>query len=329
MRICFPFFALFAMTLAYAQAHECDAILIPTISSFEHDALATLDTLSIIESNSSLDRSSKDKFDANIPVFGARAQFGFENENSSQFRNRTLNYFNRRLSNHEATSYLNSEVDSTKTQAWADCMQRDTPFVVYFNRQTIRPDAATLWVRRYRTGPPSNSAVRMIIRGGTIDGKGDIQLTTNHIGDQPYPLKRDQTNKRVTVEATMDNSHPSTAIIPEIVPPPKVPDVVVHVKGNLQQAIVDETYPVGQFNFTVTKGVVFDSNQVSLRIEQLVSNRVCRWKQITSSALGDMMDSLPEWRLDNMKVGCQVPNPSNATVVECFMDPVYFTECPR
>jgi hypothetical protein len=205
-------------------------------------------------------------------------------------------------------------------------MQLNTPFLVYFNKQTITPDAATLYIRRYVTGPARESKVRMIIRGGTINGKDDIQLTTNTVGDQLYPLKRNG-SERVTVEATMDNGQPSTAIIPKIVAPPKLPDVAVRVVGQLQQATVNETYPVGQFNFTVSKGVRFDANQVSLRIEQLVSDKVCRSKTISSSALGDMMDSVSEWRLDDMKVGCQVPNPQRATVVQCFMDPLYFTEC--
>jgi hypothetical protein len=327
MRIAFLFSALVALPLANAQAHECDAVLIPTVHSFEHDVRTTLNTLSVIESNSSEKKSSKDKFAVTVPIYGVPVQFGYENDRSSQFRNSTLNYFKQNLTNDEATSYLNSDVRSDKTQAWADCMQRFTPFLVYFNKQTITPDAATLYVRRYVTGQARNSTVRIIIRGGTIDGKGDIQFTTSNIGDQPIKLTRSNPNQRVTVEATMDGSAPSTAIIPEVMPPLRVPDVAIRVTGNLQQATVNETFPVGQFNITVSKDVKFDANQMSLRIEQLVSNKVCASKTITSSALGDAMDSVPEWRLDDMKVGCQVPGAPNGTVVQCFMDPRYFTEC--
>jgi hypothetical protein len=205
-------------------------------------------------------------------------------------------------------------------------MQRYSPFLVYFNKQTITPDAATLYVRRFVTGPTRNSTIRIIVRGGTIDGKSDIQMSSNTIGDQPFILARNR-NQRVTVEATMDNAEPNTAIIPEITPPPKVPDVAMHVRGNLQAAVVDETFPIGQFHLTVSKGVVFNSNQVLLRVEQLVSNKVCASRTITSSYLGDMMNSSRQWRVDDMRLGCQVPGAPNATVVECFVDPRYFTEC--
>jgi hypothetical protein len=323
------FLILSAIILAEVQAHECDSVLIPTIYSFEHDVRTTLSTLSVIESNSSQNRSTKDQFGVTVPIYGVPVQFGYESGDSSQFRNRTLNYFNQHLTDMQATSYLNADVSADKTTAWAECMQRYTPFLVYFNRQTIMPDTATLWVRRYVTGRPRNSELRITIHGGTIDGKSDIRLTTDITGEQPYVLKRDQNNELVTVEATMDNSPPSTAIIPKVVPPPKVPDVAIRVTGKLQQAIVNETYPTGQFNLTVSKHVRFDPNQVSLQIDQLVSGNVCRSKTITSSALGDMMDSSRRWRLDDMKVGCQVPNTQNATVVLCFVDPLYFTECAR
>jgi hypothetical protein len=93
--------------------------------------------------------------------------------------------------------------------------------------------------------------------------------------------------------------------------------VRIRVHGNLQLAQVDETYPPGQFAVPVTKGVVFDTKDVLLHVDQLIGDKVCRTKVVTS-------DSLLSWTHDDMKVFCSIRDPK---LVECVVEPVYFTKC--
>lgn len=323
--ILFGLMAFILMPSLSVHANECDAVLIPAISAFEQDTRTTLDTLSVIQTNSAEDKSTRDKYAVTVPIYGVPVEFGYQNENSSSFRSSTLNYFKQNFAKDESISYLMSDVSNDKAQHWADCMQQHSEFMAYFNKKTITPDRATLYVRRFITGSPRKSHINLNVDGGTIGGKAQVDKLTNANGDFPFNVNRKH-NARLTVEATMDNGAPSTAVVPAVLPPPKLPTVSIRAWGNLQLATVDKTFP-HQFHFQVDKGVRFASNQVTLHLEEWVDGKICQTRTITSADLGDNMSSTRKWRLDEMKAGCQMDAVPVATSVECFVDPLYFTQC--
>jgi hypothetical protein len=117
MRFVLVLSALAAIPVANASAHECDAVLIPSISAFEHETRMALDTLSVIQSNSSEKKSTKDQYAVTVPIYGVPVQFGYQNDQSSEFRNRTLNYFKQNLtsgSNLTFESRMGFPADSTR-----------------------------------------------------------------------------------------------------------------------------------------------------------------------------------------------------------------------
>ncbi|MER9444905.1 hypothetical protein NKI79_26705 [Mesorhizobium sp. M0340] len=335
-------FAAMAALMATGMAHaadpiSCNHVLIPSINAFEHDTRKTLDTLSIIDNAQSLDDEQKQEFDVTVPIYGVPVNFGFTDQQSSQFRQKTLSYFNQHKSEEEARWSLISEVTGDKTLAWANCMRdaQHPEIFAFFNADTITPDKATLYVRRFKTGKPSSSTLELIITGGTVQDPKDRKETDhlkddafNSEGDTPFIVNRNH-GARVTAETIMDNLPAITSVIPKHLDPPKFPEVRIRVWGNLQQATVDETYPVGQFSsIPVSAGVRFNTNNVQLHIEELVNGKLCFTKIITSANLGDMMNSTPTWRLDRMRAGCNIDAVPVGTAATCFVDPKYFTECP-
>ena len=70
----------------------------------------------------------------------------------------------------------------------------------------------------------------------------------------------------------MDNSEPSTAIVPESLPQPKLPTVRIRARGHMQKAQIDKLFSLGQFHFQVSPGVKFDSNDVGFVLEEVVND---------------------------------------------------------
>ncbi|MER9546639.1 hypothetical protein NKI72_32220 [Mesorhizobium sp. M0437] len=323
----FPLALIAITTCPEAHASECDSVLIPTIGAFEDNTRTALDTLSIIQNSIADDKSKKDNYSVTVPIYGVPVQFGYQSDSSSQFRQSTLSYFKQQYTRDESVWSLYSDVSNEKAQIWLECMQRDSQFFAYFNKKTITAEDATFFTRRWVSGPPRNSLIHLTVKGGTIKGKTDVDITTKNNGEMPFRVKRNG-KERVSIEASMDAGAPITAIIPEVLPPPKFPTVVIRAWGNLQMAKADQRFP-HQFHIQVFApgGVKFASNNVLLHIEEIVDGKLCASRTISSANLGDMMSSPPHWRLDQMRAGCQMDAVPVASFVECFIDPLYFTQC--
>jgi hypothetical protein len=337
MRINFVMTAAFLLAsgVAHADPFGCDAVLIPSINSFESFTRKTLDTLHVVDDAQSLNKDQKQKYAVTVPIYGIPVQFGYENNNSSQFRRRTLDYFQQNQTQEDAVWALASQVPEGATKEWADCMRqnRHPEIMAYFNAEVTTSDNATFYVKRFKTGnPPPPSNLQVKIDGGTVQDKKGNQ-TQNYVntefkvvGDERFDLHRNH-NARVTVQVSLDNSPAITIVIPKEVAPPKIPEVRIRMWGHLQGANFDETFPPKQYELSYSPGVAYLSNDFEVHVEELVDGKLCDSKIMNQNDEGDAEIS-HIWRLDRLAAECEPDASPTARKVKCKVDPKYFTECP-
>jgi hypothetical protein len=315
-----------------SKAEDCASVLVPKTIDFKSFSRETLDKLSLFKHLHTDSGSNDSSLSATVPIYGVPVTFGGSKNENWDLLDDTLTYFHDKKDRLESVSSVVSELTPDEIQAWSGCMSQHSDFSVRFNQKTIFPNSASLIVARYKTGDPvPPSTLNMMFKNGTYNGEDIYKGSVKFTGEQLYLIERDPL-KKLTVEASMDNSPVQTSIVPEVVPDIPLPEIEIRVSGHLQNAPVSKTYK--QFNFQVSAGVPFrvsNTGDVELLIEQMVGGKICRTKTITNQTggHGDEMDNVPVWQSQEMRAACDPVGTPVATLMNCWVDPVYFTRCQK
>lgn len=322
--------AIAAIVPFVAHADECDSVLIPTIQKLKSDLRLSMSFMDVFEQTRATSSSSQISVNIPVPVGGGPPLIlGIGSGQTNKDFDAVKRFTGFEKARNESFTYIISQVGKDKVKAWTECKQIKRWFYAFIEPKSIitgEKPTATLIVGFSPKGKMEPKTLKISAKGGTVEGKPTLTMTLDIIGELPLALKKHSNDKMVINLLLVEAGIPDVVVFPKPQPPLSAPRITFRVTGNLQNALVNEIK--FQPNFSVSKGVKFDSSNWQLTIEQLVNNRLCASKVVGPGALGDMMNTKTTYGAF-LKVGCQMDEGKPYPIrVDCFVDPIHPASCP-